>query len=85
MLAPVYPNPFHAEATLRFSVNTSQQVYLALYDMLGREVQHLFEGTPPPGTLQTVRIDGATLPSGIYQVRLKGERFITSRQMVLIK
>ena len=34
---------------------------------------------------QTVRIDGADLPSGMYMVRLTGETFSDTHQVTLLK
>ncbi|MEP0548658.1 MAG: T9SS type A sorting domain-containing protein [Rhodothermales bacterium] len=84
-LDKAYPNPFDQTTTLRFSVEEAQRVTLTLYDALGREVRTLFEGTPPAGVKQSVVLDGAALPSGVYTVRLEGAAFSESTRVVLLK
>ena len=37
-LHPAYPNPFNPSTTLRFDLPEAAQVYLVVYDLLGREV-----------------------------------------------
>ena len=85
VLQAVYPNPFNPEATFRFAVNTRQTVRAYLIDVLGRVVATLFEGSVAGGEMQTIRIDGAGSPSGIYVVRLVGKTFNDARSVTLMK
>lgn len=85
VIEPVYPNPFNPEAQFRFALQREQQVRVDLYDMLGRRVKALYEGRPPAGQMHTVRIDGGTLPSGLYVVRVQGETFAETQQVLLLK
>ena len=84
-LEDAFPNPFDQTTTLRFSVEAAEPVTLTLYDALGREVRTLYEGTPPAGVTQSVVMDGAGLPSGVYTVRLEGAAFAGSTRVVLLK
>ncbi|MCH7977053.1 MAG: T9SS type A sorting domain-containing protein [Bacteroidetes bacterium] len=85
LIEAVYPNPFNPEATFRFAVNTQQNVRADLVDVSGRVVATLFEGNVAVGETQTVRIDGAGLPSGIYVVRLTGKTFSDALTVTLLK
>ena len=85
LVEPAYPNPFNPEAQLRFAVSRRQAVRVDLYDVLGHRVQALYEGHLPAGQLQTVRIDGSSLPSGTYVVRLVGETFLDTQIVTLLK
>ena len=85
IVEPAYPNPFNPEAQMRFAVNRRQVVRMDLYDVMGRQVQSLFEGPSPAGQIQTVRIDGSALPSGTYMVRLTGETFVDTQVVTLMK
>lgn len=67
----VYPNPSHAAATVRFTLDRAQRVKLAVYDVLGRRVLSEDLGAQPVGETSH-RIDLATLPAGVYVVRLDG-------------
>ena len=85
LLEAAYPNPFNPEATFRFAAFERQWVRADLVDVLGRVVATLFEGEVAAGQMQTVRIDGAGLPSGTYAVRLTGETFNDAQTVTLLK
>ncbi len=85
VVEPVYPNPFNPLAQFRFAVQRSQQVRVDLYDVLGRQVRVLYEGTPQVGQMQTVPIDGSNLSSGMYLVRVAGQSFVKTQTVTLLK
>ncbi|MEZ4703136.1 MAG: T9SS type A sorting domain-containing protein [Rhodothermales bacterium] len=64
-----YPNPFNPTTTIRFSLPETARVRLSVYDMLGREVRVLVDGTLEAGQ-HTAAFEGADLPSGSYLYRL---------------
>jgi phosphatidylserine/phosphatidylglycerophosphate/cardiolipin synthase-like enzyme len=79
-----YPNPFNPVTTIRFEIPYSQNVELAIYDMLGREVKRLYDGEAPAGVL-TIDFNAQGLASGIYVYRLKTNNFIASKKLILLK
>lgn len=85
VLEPAYPNPFNPQTQLRFGVNRTQAVQAALYDMLGRQVQTLYQGVAQEGQMHALMVDGSALPSGFYLVRIAGENFFTSQTITLLK
>ncbi|HUF10517.1 MAG TPA: T9SS type A sorting domain-containing protein [Rhodothermales bacterium] len=85
LLKAAYPNPFNPSTTVSFAVSQKQSVALKLYDTTGRQLRVLFEGTPEANSLQSVRIDGSGLSSGMYVVRLEGASFSESQEIVLLK
>ncbi|MCH7637993.1 MAG: T9SS type A sorting domain-containing protein [Bacteroidetes bacterium] len=84
-LSAVYPNPFNPQARFTLEVAEQQNVNIAVFDALGRQVALLHDGTLGAGTIHEFRIDGANLPSGVYVVRAIGEHFTDVRQVTLIK
>ncbi|MEZ4699240.1 MAG: putative Ig domain-containing protein [Rhodothermales bacterium] len=68
-LAPAYPNPFARSTTIEYSLVEAGDVELAVYDVLGREVDVLVRGAQPAGFHQVVW-DGSNAPSGMYVLRL---------------
>ncbi|MEM1044043.1 MAG: choice-of-anchor B family protein [Bacteroidota bacterium] len=68
--ATVYPNPSHAEATLRFELAEAGPVRAVLYDVLGREVRVLTDGPHAAGP-HTVQLSDAVLPPGAYVLRIE--------------
>jgi uncharacterized lipoprotein YddW (UPF0748 family) len=79
-----YPNPFNPSTTIRFAVPLSGPVSLRVYDMLGREIAVLVDGSLTPG-YYSARFDAHTLSSGIYFYRLVASGFVETRKMQLIK
>jgi len=84
-----YPNPFNPETTIRYSVARAGRVNLTVYDLLGREVQVLFDGAAMPGTYEAVwtgvNASGLELPTGMYFVRIQADGFTDQRKMLLLR
>lgn len=79
-----FPNPFNPVTTIRFEVPYSQHVELSVFDMLGREVKVLYNDFAPAGIVAIdFRAEG--LASGVYFYRLKTEKFIESKKLLLLK
>ena len=82
-LLGTHPNPAQSRATVQFAVPGQQKVALELYDVLGRRVQTLVneerEGR------QSMRVNAAELPSGVYFLRLKAEEQVKTQQMTVVK
>ena len=68
----VYPNPSRGETTVRFALDAPQRVTLAVFDVLGRRVLTDDLGAQPSGE-GTRGLDAASLPAGLYVVRLTGD------------
>ncbi|MEP0548407.1 MAG: choice-of-anchor B family protein [Rhodothermales bacterium] len=80
-----YPNPFAGHATVALSVETTQRVHVAVYDVLGREVALLHDDLLGAGEERTLTLNGAGLPAGSYVVRAVGETFEVSRSASLVR
>lgn len=85
VMEAAYPNPFNPRATFEFAVKDQQQVRASLYNMIGQEVAELYNGVASANEVQSVGIDGAGLPSGIYIVRVAGEKFEATQTISLLK
>lgn len=79
-----YPNPFNPTTSISFDIPSQSRVTLAVYDLLGREVAHLIDGTLNAGT-HIVLFDGSTLASGVYFYRLAAGNVVRTKRMVLQK
>ncbi len=80
--APV-PNPAGGSTRISFRLEVPGHAHVAAYDLLGRRVSVLFDGTTPAG--QTVLLWGLeAVPAGIYTLRLvTSEAVLTERLVVL--
>ncbi|MCB2198120.1 T9SS type A sorting domain-containing protein [bacterium] len=65
-----WPNPFNATLSVRFSLDRTSKVRLAVFDVLGREVAELSNHTYSGGR-HTLSFDAQSLASGVYFLRLE--------------
>ena len=80
----VGPNPTRGDATVRFSLDRAQRVEIALYDVLGRRVATVAEGSFAAGAA-TATVPTATLPTGVYVLRLQGETGAVTRPLSVVR
>jgi hypothetical protein len=79
----VAPNPFQGEAAVTLTLPEPAEATVAVYDVLGRRVALLQDGALAAGP-HTFRLDGSSLPPGVYVWRLEvGGRVETGRLTLL--
>ena len=83
-LAPVYPNPFNATATLSFGVPYTCYMTLEIYNLLGQRVAGLVNGNMSAG-MHRFQWTPDNLPSGVYLLRMHTSGFDQTRKMILMK
>jgi hypothetical protein len=84
-----FPNPFNPETQIRFELAATQDVKLAIYDILGRRVRFLTNQSFGPG-FHVVNWDGMNdmgerVASGVYVYRIKAGNFISHRKMLMVQ
>lgn len=80
-----YPNPFNPSTMISYHITTLGRVTLKVYDVLGREVATLVDGSKNAGNYQ-VLFDGGRLASGAYFVVLRStDRMFASQKLLLLK
>ncbi len=80
----VLPNPCNRNLTVCFILNTSDNVDINLYDILGRKVAVLLNRQMSP-QFHSMTFDLASLPNGIYFLRLETESTSITKKVTLIK
>ncbi|HBN45840.1 MAG TPA: T9SS type A sorting domain-containing protein [Candidatus Marinimicrobia bacterium] len=83
-LSQNYPNPFNPETHITYTVPTTGQVTLAIYNVLGEKVSTLVNDVMTPGT-HTTTWNAGNMPSGVYFYRLDAGRFSQTNKVLLIK
>ena len=83
-LAQNYPNPFNPSTAIRYELPAAEHVRLDVFDVSGRNVKVLVDGTRPAGT-HTARFDAGGLPSGLYVYRLQAGGNTIVKTMHLIR
>ncbi|UCE07008.1 MAG: T9SS type A sorting domain-containing protein, partial [bacterium] len=84
-----YPNPFNPKTTIYYELPETSHIQLVVYNILGQKVCMLVYEEQEYG-LHSIQWNGRDdagnlLPSGIYLYKLKGNHFVDSRKMSLIK
>ncbi len=85
-----YPNPFNPETRIHFTTRSSGTVSVQIFDLNGRLVTTLFEGTIAAGTHQLMwngrDAGNRILPSGIYFLQMRtADGAIYQHKMLLAK
>ncbi|MEQ9308026.1 MAG: T9SS type A sorting domain-containing protein [Balneolaceae bacterium] len=83
-LSQNYPNPFNPSTNISFSLPSSGEVGLKVYNLLGQEVATLINNRMNAGA-HTVQFDASRLASGVYIYRLVSGGFSKTKKMMLIK
>jgi hypothetical protein len=83
-LAQNYPNPFNPSTEISFTLAKSEKVRLAVYNLLGKEVAVLVNGTRNAGS-QTVTFNAKNLSSGVYFYKLQAGSTVLAKKMMLLK
>jgi hypothetical protein len=82
-----YPNPFNPQTQFHYSLENIENVYLAIYDVLGKEIYTIHNGLQRAGkhNVQWTGINnhGDFVPSGVYFCRLKTGTEVLTKKMVL--
>ncbi|MFH0733383.1 MAG: T9SS type A sorting domain-containing protein [bacterium] len=87
-LAQNYPNPFNPSTKIRFSLNTSGNVSLKIFDILGKEITTLVNEYMDAGNYEAdfnVSETGKNLSSGVYIYQLKLKDKILSNKMMILE
>ena len=85
-----FPNPFNPETQIRFSIGSQEDVKLIIYDVVGRQVRTLVNGSSFSPGFHVANWDGLDdkgqkVPSGLYIYRIKAGSFIADKKMLLVK
>ena len=79
-----YPNPFNPSTSIRYELPRAGVVRLAMYDVMGREVEMLVNERQSAGTYEAT-FNASRLPSGVYFARLETGSYNHVIKMLLLK
>lgn len=83
-LSQNYPNPFNPTTNIRFSIPENSYVTLKVYDILGKVVAELVNGSMEAGN-HSINFDAANLTSGLYFYTLSANGYSETKKMILAK
>jgi Secretion system C-terminal sorting domain len=79
-----YPNPFNPSTAISYSIPTSSNVRLIVYNTLGQTVKVLENGFKIAGNY-SINFNASDLPSGIFFYKLEAGQFSQVKKMILVK
>ena len=83
-VSPAYPNPFNSVTEFAFQLAEPEKVKVSLYDVQGRMIEKLTEGTFSAGQ-HTVGINMQGHSSGIYFIRLSAGNTSYTQKLIFQK
>ena len=89
VLKSAYPNPFNPEIHITFGLPEQRKVRVDIFDITGRRVRTLFQGTRKAGwhtlTWNSTTDQGIPASSGTYILRIQAEEDGISRKIILLR
>jgi aminopeptidase N len=76
----VYPNPAADELSVMLQLKTKTEITIGIYDVSGRKV--LTKNLAADGGKSTPVIDLSRISAGVYELRISGKDFSTSRKII---
>lgn len=83
-LFPNYPNPFNPSTTISFTLPQTSQTSIELLDVRGYMIKRVLNRRLEPGN-HSVVLDGTDIPSGVYLICMKAEKYTAIRKCILLK
>ena len=83
-----FPNPFNPSTTIRYELPEEAMVNITIYDMIGRQVKTLINGSQTAGYKSTqwnaTNDTGSPVSAGIYLYMIQAGEFRQTKNMVLL-
>ncbi|MDP7529375.1 MAG: T9SS type A sorting domain-containing protein, partial [Candidatus Marinimicrobia bacterium] len=84
-----YPNPFNPKTTLQYDLPEDAMVNITIYDMMGRQVKTLVNGSQTAGykfiQWNATNDEGKPVSAGLYLYTIQAGEFRQTKKMVLLK
>jgi len=88
-LSDNYPNPFNPATTIEYTLARQGHVEISVFDLLGRRVRTLVDGTRHAGAHSVdwdgLDDNGQPAATGIYFYRIETDQFSQTKKMMLLK
>jgi hypothetical protein len=79
-----YPNPFNPTTKIKYSIPSSENVKMKIFDVLGHEIINLVNDYKSAGTYE-IEFDAKNLSSGIYFYRIISGKYLETKKMLLLR
>ena len=81
----IAPQPVSSHATITLTLSDTGPARVDVFDMLGRRLQTLYDGTLSASTSHILRMDAHHLAPGQYLVRVQTRSGTTSRRLIVTR
>ena len=78
-----FPNPFYGSTRIRYTLDQANHVNFTIYDMLGREVEVIFQQFQSSGQHE-ITFDASSLAQGVYLYSLDVNGQMLTRKLTVI-
>ena len=83
-LAQNYPNPYNPSTIITYSIPTSSNVIVTVYNMLGELMKTLVNENQEAGYYK-INFDAGSLSNGVYFYKIQAGNFASTKKMLLLK
>ena len=80
-----YVGQFNPDVKINYDLANDGHVSMIVYDLMGREVATLFNGTQVAGTSHEITWNASNQASGIYILRMTAGDYTTTQKLTLEK
>ncbi len=84
-LSRVTPNPIRSHGQLVLRLREAQTVKVSLFNTLGQRIRTLHQSRLSQNKDHVMHLDGSSLSSGRYLIRIKGETFSSTRPVTVVR
>jgi Secretion system C-terminal sorting domain/SprB repeat len=84
-LYTIYPNPVRDSSTLEFSLNYNSSVKISMYTISGQLVNVVYENKVTSNEMNSIELNGSSLESGIYLLKIETDREVRNKTFVVAK
>jgi hypothetical protein len=78
----IYPNPITNIANIEFNLFKRNEVNIAVYDILGKQIKNLYQGEMMSGA-NNIQVDVSTLNEGVYFVKLQMNNQVITKKIMI--
>lgn len=79
-----FPNPAGEQVMIRYALPRKADVWIRIYDVMGREVTKLQRGTEDAGRKE-IQVPTSGFSSGVYFVRLRASETVKTERLTVVK
>lgn len=85
LISDLYPNPFNPVTSINILLKQTQTITINIYNILGEFITTLHDGRLFASKNYKFSFKTTNLPSGLYIVQIKSNKFVINRKALLIK